>query len=91
MKNKIGDTKTFLYIEICLYTDLEFEILLTTSMLNKVSLLKVSKSQNTFMKPSFFPKNERNIARISALNVRAEILAIFRSFFGKNDGFKKVF
>ena len=41
MKNKIGDTKTFLYIEICLYTDLEFEILLTTSMLNKVSLLGV--------------------------------------------------
>ena len=49
--------------------------------------LKVSKSQNEFMKASFLPKNERNIARISALNVRAEILAIFRSFFGKNDDF----
>ena len=49
------------------------------------SPLKVSKSQNKFMKSSFLPKNERNIARISALNVRAEILAIFRSFFGRND------
>ena len=36
------------------------------------------------MKSSFFPKNERNIARIFALTLRAEILAIFRSFFGKN-------
>ena len=48
-------------------------------------VLKVSKSQNKFMKSSFLPRNERNIARISALNVRAEILAIFRSFFGRND------
>ena len=43
------------------------------------------------MKPSFFPKNERNIAKISALNARAEILAIFRSFFGKNDDFINLF
>ena len=41
--------------------------------------VKVSKSQNKFMKSSFLPKNEQNIARISALNVRA----IFRSLFGK--------
>ena len=53
----------------------------------KLRALKVSKSQNKFMKSPFLPKNERNIARISALNVRAEILAIFRSFFGKNDDF----
>ena len=57
----------------------------------ELALLKVSKSQNKFMKSSFLPKNERNIARISALTFRAEILAIFRSFFGKNDGFIKVF
>ena len=31
-------------------------------------VLKVSKSQNKFMKSSFLPKNEQNIARISALN-----------------------
>ena len=49
--------------------------------------LKVSKSQNKFMKSSFLPKNERNIARISALTFRAEILAIFRSFFGRNSDF----
>ena len=36
--------------------------------------LKVSKSQNKFMKSSFFPKNERNIARISALAFRAALL-----------------
>ena len=30
-------------------------------------LLKVSKSQNKFMKSSFLPKYERNILRISAL------------------------
>ena len=39
------------------------------------------------MKPSLFPKNEQNIARVSALTVRAEILAIVLSFFGKNDYF----
>ena len=32
-------------------------------------LLKVSKSQNNFMKSSFLPKYERNILRISALKV----------------------
>jgi hypothetical protein len=36
-------------------------------------LLKVSKSQNKNMKSSFLPKNERNIARISALTFRPEI------------------
>ena len=50
-----------------------------------IFLVKVSKSQNKLMKSSFSPKNERNIARISTLNVRAEILAIFCLFFGKND------
>ena len=53
--------------------------------------VKVSKSQNKFMKSSFFPKNKQNIARISALNDRAEILAIFRSFFGRNDDFINLF
>ena len=42
----------------------------TTRSRNTFPLVKVSKSQNKFMKSSFFPKNERNIARISALNVR---------------------
>ena len=32
-----------------------------------VSLIKVSKSQNKFMKSSFLPKYEQNILRISAL------------------------
>ena len=53
--------------------------------------LKVSKFQNKFMMSSFFPKNKQNIARISALTFRAEILAIFRSFFGKNDDFINLF
>ena len=43
------------------------------------------------MKSSFCPKYERNIARISAQAFRAEILAIFRSYFGQNDGFIKLF
>ena len=55
------------------------------------TLLKVSKSQNKFMKSLVLPKNERNIARISALTFRAEILAIFRSFFGSNDDFINLF
>ena len=59
--------------------------------MQQLLLLKVSKSQNKFMKSWFLPKNERNIARISALNVRAGILAIFRSFFGRNDVFKNLF
>ena len=46
--------------------------------------LKVSYLQNEFMKIKFLPKNERKIARISALTHRAEILAIFCSFFGRN-------
>ena len=54
-------------------------------------VVKVSKSQNKFMKSSFLPKNERNIARISALTFRAEILAIFCSFFGRNDDFINLF
>ena len=54
-------------------------------------ILKVSKSQNKFMKSSFLPKNEQNIARISALTFRAEILAIFRSFVGRNGDFVNLF
>ena len=38
------------------------------------------------MKPKLLPKNERKIARIFALRGRAEILAIFRSFFGRSFG-----
>ena len=53
--------------------------------------VKVSKSQNKFMKSSFLPKNEQNIARISALTFRAEILAMIRSFFGRNDDFINLF
>ena len=53
--------------------------------------VKVSKSQNKSMKSSFFPKNEQNIARISTLTFKAEILAIFRSFIGKNDDFIHLF
>ena len=49
-----------------------------------VKQLKVSYFQNEFMKIKLLPKNERKIARISALWVRAEILAIFRSFFGRS-------
>ena len=37
-------------------------------------------------KIKLLPKNERKIARISALRGRAEILAIFRSFFGRSFG-----
>ena len=51
-----------------------------TYMYPLIELLKVGKSQNKFMKPSFLPKNKRNIARVSALTFKAEILAIFRSF-----------
>ena len=54
-------------------------------------IVKVSKSQNKSMKSSFFPKNEQNIARISTLTFKAEILAIFRSFFGENDDFINLF
>ena len=36
--------------------------------MDKELTVKVSKSQNKFMKSSFLPKNERNIARISALH-----------------------
>jgi hypothetical protein len=54
-------------------------------------LLKVSKSQNKIMNSSFFPKNEGNIARISALSVRVEILAVIRFFWGKNDDFINLF
>ena len=58
--------------------------------MTKPNTLKVSKSQNKFLKSLFLPKNERNIARISALTFRAESLAIFRLFFGRNDEFINV-
>ena len=44
--------------------------------------LKVSKFQNEFMKASFLPKYEQKI-----VVRRAEILTIFRSYFGRNDDF----
>ena len=45
-----------------------------------ILILKVSKFQNEFMKSSFLPKYERKI-------VKAEILTIFHSYFGRNDDF----
>ena len=40
------------------------------------------------MKSSFLPKYKQKIVKISALTThRAEILTIFRSYFGKNDDF----
>ena len=60
-------------------------------LLKNLSQLKVSKSQNKFMKSSFLPKNKQNIARISALTFRAEILAIFFAFYGRNDDFINLF
>ena len=48
-----------------------------------VCFLKVSKSQNKFMKSSFLSKNEQNIARISALTFRAESLQYFVCFLGE--------
>ena len=61
------------------------------SLLNKTIQLKVGKFQNEFMKSSFLPIYEPKIVRISALlsvaQFRAEILTIFRSYFGRNDDF----
>ena len=58
---------------------------------NHVVVVKVSKFQNEFMKPSFLPKYEQKNIRISALTTPslqvAEILTIFCSYFGRNDGF----
>ena len=72
-------------------TGWQYVLICTKSGLYYKSQLKVSKSQNKFMKSSFLPKNERNIARISALTFRAEILAIFRLLFGKNDDLINLF
>ena len=52
--------------------------------------LKVSKSQNKNMKSSFLPKTNKILQEFLPL-LRAEILAIFRSFFGKNDDFINLF
>ena len=54
-----------------------------------VSSLKVSYFQNEIMKSSFLPKYERKTVRISALScvVRAEIMTIFCSHFGRHDDF----
>ena len=46
-------------------------------------ILKVTYFQNEFMKSSFLQKNVQEIARISALRVWAEILAIFVRFLGE--------
>ena len=37
------------------------------------------------MKLSFLPKYEQKIVKISALTTQAEILTIFRLYFGRND------
>ena len=55
-----------------------------------IELMNLSKGQliskqNCRAKTS--PKKQHKIARISALPLRAEILAIFRSFFGRSFGF----
>ena len=59
--------------------------------IDKIALIKVSKFENEFMKSSFLPKYEQKIVKISALcseaHYRAEILTIFRSYFGRNDDF----
>ena len=54
-----------------------------------IKLLKVSYFQNEIMKSSFLPKYERKTVRISALScvVRAEIMTIFCSHFGRHDDF----
>ena len=61
----------------------------------KSLILKVNKFQNESMKSSLLPKYGRKIVRISALlsvaRYRAEILAIFCSYFGRNDVFIKSF
>ena len=44
--------------------------------------VKVSQFQNELMNSSFLPKNERKIARISAIFHKAEILAIIVHFLG---------
>ena len=59
------------------FSAVPFTIVLTVKELIRTmvngTVLKVSYFQNEFMKISFLPKNERKIARISALLVRAEI------------------
>jgi hypothetical protein len=61
------------------------------AVLNDILTLKVSKFQNEFMNSSFLLKYEQKIVRISALcskaHYRAEILTIFRLYFGRNNGF----
>ena len=52
----------------------------------EIPAVKVNKFQNEFIKSTFLLKYEQNIVRISALYCatlnRAEILTIFRSYFG---------
>ena len=54
----------------CTAGEFAFKSKVETDKKALIQILKVSKSRNKFMKSSFLPKNERNIARISALNVR---------------------
>ena len=53
----------------------------------KLRFLKVSKFQNEFLKSSFLPKYQQKVVRIVDCVVRAEILTIFCSYFGRNDDF----
>ena len=55
------------------------------------SQLKVSKFQNKFMKSSFLPKYEQKLSGFLPCVVRAEILTIFHSYFGRNDDFRNSF
>ena len=54
----------------------------------RLIFLKVSKFQNEFTKSSFLPKYEqKNCQDFFPVYCRAEILTIFRSYFGRNDDF----
>ena len=52
---------------ICLADAKHLSTSVMSSGIVKTILLNVSKFQNEFMKPSFLPKYEQNIVRISAL------------------------
>ena len=47
--------------------------------------LKIRQFQNEFMKSLFLPKFKRKIVRILPCVVRAKILTIFCSYFGRNN------
>ena len=55
--------------------------------ISSLDILKVSKFQNEFMKSLFLPKYEQKLSRFLPCVVKAEILTIFGSYFGRNDDF----